>query len=102
MKQPTKDLRLSGNGEKLILALTDIISRANDQLNRLTEGRLSAVHNASTTFPTTGIHAQGDFVRNTSPTELGVAGSKYVIIGWVCTVSGEPGTWVQCRYLTGN
>ena len=25
--------------------------------------------------------------------ELGTAGSKYVLIGWVCTSQGDPGTW---------
>lgn len=72
------------------------------QVNNLTEGRVSAVTNATTAAPTTGEHAQGDFVRNSTPTELGAASSKYVIFGWVCVASGTPGTWVQCRYLTGN
>lgn len=72
------------------------------QVNNLTEGRVSAVTNATTAAPTTGANAQGDFLRNSAPTELGAASSKYVIFGWVCVASGTPGTWVQCRYLTGN
>lgn len=44
----------------------------------------------------------GHFVENTAPSELGSAGSKYVIRGWVCTVAGTPGTWLQVRSLTGN
>lgn len=72
------------------------------QLNNLSEGRLSAVNNATTAAPTTGTYAQGDFVLNSEPSELGVAGSKYIIHGWRCTVSGTPGTWVECRYLTGS
>lgn len=71
-------------------------------LNLLTEGRLSATNNATTAAPTTGAHAQGDYVRNSQPTEAGTAGSKYVVLGWVCVVGGTPGTWVQCRALTGN
>lgn len=52
--------------------------------------------------PTTGTWAQGDKVKNSSPSEAGTAGSKYVVIGWVCAVSGTPGTWVEMRCLTGN
>lgn len=71
------------------------------QVNNLTEGRVSAVTNATTAAPTTGPNKQGDFVRNSAPTELGSASSKYVIYGWLCVASGTPGTWVQCRFLTG-
>lgn len=55
-----------------------------------------------TSAPTTGTWAVGDKVKNSAPSESGSAGSKYVIIGWVCTVSGTPGTWLQMRVLTGN
>ena len=72
------------------------------QVNLLAEGRLAATNNASTAAPTTGDHAQGDFVRNSAPVEAGSASSKYVIYGWVCVASGTPGTWLQCRFLTGN
>lgn len=88
--------------DRLMLNLNDILTRTNEQVNRLSEGRLGAVHNAATAAPTTGTHAQGDFIRNATPSELGSAGSKYVIFGWICTVSGTPGTWVECRFLTGN
>lgn len=57
---------------------------------------------SGTSAPTTGTWAQGDKVKNSSPTEAGTAGSKYVVIGWVCTVSGTSGTWVEMRCLTGN
>jgi hypothetical protein len=55
-----------------------------------------------TTAPTAGTWAAGDCVRNSAPAEAGTAGSKYVVIGWVCTVSGTPGTWLSMRVLTGN
>ena len=55
-----------------------------------------------TAAPTTGTWAQGDTCRNTSPSEAGAVGSKYVVIGWVCTASGSPGTWLAMRVLTGN
>jgi hypothetical protein len=71
-------------------------------INLMTDGRLSGTNNAQTAAPTTGDHAVGDFVRNSAPAEAGSASSKYVILGWVCTVGGTPGTWLQCRVLTGN
>jgi hypothetical protein len=72
------------------------------QVNGLSEGKLVATYNAYTAAPTTGTWAKGDFIKNSEPSELGSASSKYVIIGWVCTDGGSPGTWLQCRVLTGN
>lgn len=71
------------------------------QVNSMAEGKLAGTYNATTAAPTTGNWARGDFVRNSEPSEAGGAGSKYVIVGWLCTVGGTPGTWVQCRFLTG-
>lgn len=80
----------------------DLWGMVQDQVNSLTEGRISAVTNATTAAPTTGSYKQGDFVRNSTPTEAGSAGSKYVLLGWVCVSSGSPGTWKEARVLTGN
>lgn len=55
-----------------------------------------------TAVPTAGNWVVGDFVRNSSPAEAGGAGSKYIISGWICTVSGTPGAWLEARVLTGN
>ena len=55
-----------------------------------------------TAAPTTGTWAQGDTYRNTAPAEAGAVSSKYVVVGWICTVSGTPGTWLEMRCLTGN
>lgn len=72
------------------------------QVNLISEGRIAGRYNALTSVPV-GIPAvQGDFIANQSPTELGTAGSKYVIEGWMCVVPGESPTWVQKRFLTGN
>jgi hypothetical protein len=81
--------------------LTDLWRATNQQVNQLTEGQITAVHNAATSVPTSGTFAPGDFIRNSAPSELGTAGSKYVLTGWLCTVGGTPGTFVQCRALTG-
>jgi len=72
------------------------------QVNALSEGRLVAFYTAATAAPTTGTWNKGDFLLNSNPTEAGTAGSKYLVHGWRCTVAGTPGTWLQCRYLTGN
>lgn len=82
--------------------LRDYIARIHQQLNGLGDGRVAVIHSAATSVPTGGSWAQGDFVANSTPTEAGTAGSKYVVTGWICTVSGTPGTWVACRSLTGN
>lgn len=71
-------------------------------INLLTDGRITGTNNASTAAPTGGTYAQGDFVKNSAPNELGSAGSKYVIDGWTCVVGGTPGTFVERRSLTGN
>lgn len=72
------------------------------QVNGITEGQAYAVHNAATAAPTTGTWNIGDTVKNSAPAEAGVAGSKHVITGWICTVAGTPGTWLEMRVLTGN
>lgn len=71
-------------------------------LNLLTDGKLAGTNYTVTAAPTSGTHAQGDFARNSAPTELGVAGSKYVVLGFLCISGGTPGTWLACRALTGN
>lgn len=55
-----------------------------------------------TAAPTTGTWSQGNTCKNTAPSEAGSASSKYVVIGWICTVGGTPGTWLAMRTLTGN
>jgi hypothetical protein len=78
------------------------LNEVSRQINALAGGHLYAVYNASTAAPTGGTYAVGDYVRNSAPAEAGGAGSKYVILGWVCTVAGSPGTWLESRTLTGN
>lgn len=93
-----------GNSELglLVRQLATLLRQCFGQVNALAEGRVEAATNAYTAPPTTGVAAQGDFVRNAQPVELGSPGSRYVITGWVCTASGDPGTWRECRALTGG
>lgn len=43
---------------------------------------------------------QNDFVQNLNPAELGSAGSKYVVTGWLNVTGGT--AWRDVRTLTGN
>ena len=86
----------------LVYQLKSLFSTVGTQVNNLTEGRISAVTNAATAAPTTGDYKQGDFIRNSTPTELGAPGAKYVLLGWVAVTDGNPGTWKECRALTGG
>lgn len=83
-------------------SLTGIMRDIEQAVNSIAEGKQVGFYLASTSAPTTGTHAIGDFILNSAPAELGSAASKYIIHGWRCTVSGTPGTWLQCRFLTGN
>lgn len=87
---------------ELVKKVQDLITKTNQQVNDLSEGRMTATHNALTAAPTTGTWNLGDYMKNSNPSEAGAAASKYVIHGWICTVAGTPGTWLQDRRLTGN
>jgi hypothetical protein len=87
---------------KLNYQLYEILREIAFQLNALSEGYVYAATNAATSAPTTGSFNVGDFIRNSTPTELGSASSKYIVTGWYCVTAGEPGTWVESRALTGN
>jgi hypothetical protein len=69
-----------------------------------THGRILGIQEMATSAPSNGAvkYLQGEYVKNSNPNEQGTAGSKYIIKGWICTVSGWPGTWMQDRALTGN
>lgn len=83
-------------------ALTDYTRLVSQKVNQLADGRFAGRDLVAAAVPTTGMYARGDFVANSAPAELGTAGSRYVISGWICTTAGEPGTFVQCRFLTGT
>ncbi|USE79481.1 hypothetical protein NDR89_23100 [Cupriavidus gilardii] len=88
--------------QQLVSKLTSEWAGMAVQVNAASEGMIHGATNATTAPPTTGEHQRGDFIRNSEPSELGSVGSKYVVTGWLCVVAGVPGTWVQCRALTGN
>ena len=86
----------------LVRQLDTLYRGTAQQVNQLSEGLMVANYNAATAAPTAGASNVGDFIKNLTPSELGSPGSKYIIHGWQCTVAGNPGTWLQCRFLTGN
>lgn len=82
--------------------LARVFNAIDTQVNGISEGSIQATHNAYTAAPTTGTYQLGDFIKNSNPSELGGAGSKYVLIGFLCVLAGTPGTWKECRCLTGG
>jgi len=74
------------HGLDLTQALSMVLRQMIDQLNGLSDGRMSAQVSASTAPPTKGQYAQGDYIRNKKPTAGGP-------LGWVCVADGNPGTW---------
>ena len=88
--------------QDLSFRLTLLFRAIANQIDGISEGSQAAFYTALLVAPTTGKWALGDFVLNKSPAETGTVGSKYIIHGWRCVSGGSPGTWVQCRYLTGN
>jgi hypothetical protein len=87
---------------ELVRQLTYLHRDIITQLNLLSEGSIQAATNAATAAPTTGDFQLGDFVRNSTPSELGAPGAKYLLLGWCNVAAGSPGTFMECRVLTGN
>ena len=82
--------------------LQELFREIANLLNESAAWSITGSVNAYTAAPTTGTWYVGDVVRKSNPVEAGSASSKYVIIGYICTVSGTPGTWLEMRTLTGN
>ena len=84
--------------------MRELMRHVEDAINRLSEGRIYQHYNASASVPsgTAASYQIGDVVKNTTPTELGTAGSKYIVVSWICVAAGNPGTWREMRVLTGN
>ena len=91
-----------GEGNLQRVRIIELFRDVAKKVNGIASGRFSALDNTRTAAPTTGTWAQGDYIANSNPTELGSGGSRYVIQGWRCTVGGTPGTWLESRTLTGN
>jgi hypothetical protein len=75
-------------------SFTDILNTLVQQVDSLSEGKRSAYHGAMSAPPTTGAHVRGDWVKNSLPSPSG-------FFGWICTDSGEPGTWKGFGLIQG-
>lgn len=91
-----------GLSASLAQFLHDQLRAIAQKVNQIGDGRIAGSDLCSATVPTSGTFAKGDFISNSAPSELGTAGQKYVITGWMCVTAGTPGTLVECRSLTGN
>lgn len=86
--------------------LTDIIRIICNQVNQLSEGRITARYQAQASVPSSVAAAVGDMVWDSNATVRpsvapGVA-SSYVRLGWVCNVASPTNaTWQEMRVLTG-
>jgi hypothetical protein len=98
------DLRVPPEYKKSDLA--EIIRVICGQVNRLSEGRISARYQAQVSVPSSVAAEVGDIVWDSNPTVLGSVApglaASYVRMGWVCTVeSPTNATWQEIRVLTG-
>ena len=85
--------------------IQSLFAAIENQVNSLAEGRIAGRHFTATSVPTTGSFAVGDIVWNASPTVSSAAGSvsqSYVVLGWVCTAAGSPGTLKEIRALVAD
>lgn len=83
-------------------ALVPLLRDIAIKVNQMASGRLAGFDELAAAAPTAGRWQQGDTVRNNAPAELGTAGSRYVVTGWICVAGGSPGTWREMRTLTGT
>lgn len=98
---PDYDGNMAKWAKKIINKLNQNWAAMAKVLNSFMEGRVSQRF-TDTVMPTSGTWEKGDEVKNSNPIELGQDGKKYIVKGWLCISSGEPGLWVEMRFTTGN
>jgi hypothetical protein len=87
--------------------IADIIRAVCNQVNSLSEGRITARYQSRESVPSSIAAAVGDIIWDSNATVRpsvapGVAAS-YVRLGWICTVSSPTGaTFEEMRVLTGS
>lgn len=94
-----KGVRILDTGQIIVSYDADPASATFGQVTTFPAATASAM-------PTTGFYAQGHFVKRTTPSIAGTAGSQYVVTGWVRVTTGSghvAGTdWAEMRTLTGT
>lgn len=95
------DLAQESYDSRLRLNIAKELQTLKTAIRLIFEWRLPARYSLAS-IPTAGKYQAGDIVWKSVPVEAGAALSKYVVIGWICTVTGAPGTFLEMRTLTGN
>ena len=113
-RKTTGGLCVSGSGQLTEWVLQDVDMSGWARDTRIKGGATHSLGNirktrvtnltSSTSAPVWDFWARGDFVENLAPAELGTAGSKYVVTGWMATATGyhTAAGWVECRNPTGR
>lgn len=102
---PDPSIPPSAAAPGFIASLKNYLQIIQQEVNLLANGYVAGKLNATTAAPVPGnkaTYAKGDFIPNNNPVVTGAAGAQFIITGWMCTLGGQPGTWVQCRTLTGT
>ena len=105
MSKLVLDLKVPKNYDQS--RLMDVIREICQQVNTLSEGRISARYQAQLSTPASVAADVGDVVWNSNPTVIGSVApgvaASYVNIGWICTVESDSNaTWQEMRVLTGS
>ena len=104
MSKLVLDLKVPSDYKRSDLA--EVIRAICQQVNTLSEGRISARYQAQASVPSSVAGSVGDVVWDSNTTVRGSVApgvaASYVRLGWVCTV-GSPtaATWQEMRVLTG-
>jgi hypothetical protein len=99
------ELRVPSDYKKSDFA--EIIRAICQQVNTLSEGRITARYQAQSSVPSSVAAQVGDVTWDSNTTVRGSVApgvaSSYVRIGWVCTVASPTNaTWQEMRVLTGT
>lgn len=84
-------------------SMSQIIRTICQQVNTLSEGKITARYQSQVSAPSSVPAAVGDLVWDSNATVQGTAGSQFVRYAWIC-VAGSPTapTFVELRSLTGT
>jgi hypothetical protein len=99
------DLRVPNEYKRSDLA--DVIRAICNQVNTLSEGRITARYQAQASVPVSVAAAVGDVIWDSNATVRGSVApgvaASYVRLGWVCTVASPTApTFQEMRVLTGT
>jgi hypothetical protein len=81
--------------QDLVFQVQQILSRQNQQINAISEGRISGATNAQSVAPLDGTGNPGDFVAKLGAVAQGPVGAQYVLVGWRCVSTGTSTQWLE-------